>query len=254
MNNRTLTLSLTVIAALLAYQRQSLAEAAPSAHMLLASMDRNLVFEARKCRITMTIEGQRTRNYEMLSYARGEEDSAIEYIAPARDKGTRMLKLGDELWMYLPTVDRVQKISGHMLRQGMMGSDVSYEDLMVSRELQNRYVAKLTGDSTVDGRPCWLLEMVSKDDSVTYPKRISCVDKVNFIPLRQELFALSGTLLKTWRMSDIKEFPNGRKFPTQMVVEDNVKKESVTRIAFKDLTFGAEFPREVLSLGWLERN
>lgn len=254
MNIRTLTLLVSAVAGLFFYQRHSLAEGAPSAEALLGSMDRNLVFEARKCRITMTVEGQRTRSYDMLSYARGEEDSAIEYIAPARDKGTRMLKLGNELWMYLPAVDRVQKISGHMLRQGMMGSDVSYEDLMVSRELRHRYVAKLTGESAVDGRPCWQLEMVSKDDSVTYPKRISCVDKVNFIPLRQELFALSGTLLKTWHMSDVKDFPNGRKFPTKMLVQDNVKKESVTRIEFNDLTFGSDFPREVLSLGWLERN
>lgn len=228
--------------------------APPTAEELMAAMDRNMTFEARKTRSVMTVEGRRTRSYEMVSYGRGEEDAAVEYISPARDKGTRMLKLGDELWLYMPSVDRVQKISGHMLRQGMMGSDVSYEDMMASRELRKHYTAKVTGESTVDGHACWTLELNAKNDTVTYPKRITSVDKVTAIPLKQELYALSGMLLKTWTMSDVKEFPNGRKFPTRMTVQDHVKKESVTKIEFKDVEFGVDFPKEVFSLRWLERH
>ena len=252
MKRQTLAISIVLASAL--SHGAGLAEGAPSAEALIASMDKNLTFEARKSRILMTVEGTRTRTYEMISFARGEEDSALEYVSPARDKGTRMLKLGDELWTYLPGVDRVQKISGHMLRQGMMGSDVSYEDMMVSRKLRQRYSAKVRGESSVDGKPCWTLELIANDKSVTYPKRVSCVDKQTFIPLRQELFALSGKLLKTWTMSDVKDYPNGRKFPSKMTITDNVKKESSTRIEFKEITFGIDFPREVLSLRWLERN
>lgn len=225
----------------------------PTADELIAAMDKNLTFEARKTHMVMTVEGRRTRTYEMISYGRGEEDAAIEYVAPARDKGTRMLKLGNELWIYMPNVDRVQKISGHMLRQGMMGSDVSYEDMMASRELRKQYTAKVTGESTADGHACWTLEMVAKDDSVTYPKRVTCVDKKTFIPLKQDLYALSGMLLKTWTMSDVKEFGGGRKFPTRMTVQDHVKKQSVTKVEFKSIEFGVQFPREVFSLRWLER-
>lgn len=225
----------------------------PTADELIRAMDNNLTFEARKTHMVMTVQGRRTRTYEMVSYGRGEEDAAIEYIAPARDKGTRMLKLGDDLWIYMPNVDRVQKISGHMLRQGMMGSDVSYEDLMASREMRKQYEAKVTGESSVDGNACWTLEMRAKDDSVTYPKRVTCVDKKTFIPLKQELYALSGMLLKTWTMGDVKEFDKGRSFPTRMKVQDHVKKQSVTEVEFKSIEFGVKFPREVFSLRWLER-
>lgn len=225
----------------------------PTADALLDRMDKNMTFEARKTRMTMTVEGRRKRTYEMVSYGRGEEDSAMEYLSPARDKGTRMLKLGDELWIYLPAVERVQKISGHMLRQGMMGSDVSYEDMLASRELRKAYDAKVTGESSVDGRPCWTLEMVAKSDTVTYPKRISCIDKESSIPLEQKLYALSGMLLKTWTMSDVKTFEGGRLFPTRMTIQDHVKKDSLTRIEFKEMEFGIEFPKEIFSLRWLER-
>ena len=178
---------------------------APTADQLLDRVDRNLTFDTRRTRAVMTVEGRRTRSYEMVSYGRGENDGATEYLSPARDKGTRMLKLGDELWLYLPGVDRVQKISGHMLRQGMMGSDVSYEDMMSSNQVRKRYTAKVIGEDTVDGRKCWKLEMKAKDDSVSYPRRMSWIDQEVYIPVKQELYALSGMLLKTWTMSDAKE-------------------------------------------------
>lgn len=238
---------------MLAFQPLAAADGPPSADELIAAIDKNLTFEARKAHTVMTVSGHRSRTYEMISYGRGEEDSAMEYISPARDKGTRMLKLGDELWIYMPNVDRVQKISGHMLRQGMMGSDVSYEDMMASRQLRKLYTSKVTGESKVDAHACWTLEMIAKNDTVTYPKRVSCIDKQTFIPLKQDLYALSGMLLKTWTMSDVKEFARGRKFPTRMTVEDHVKKQSVTTIEFKSIEFGIEYPREVFSQRWLER-
>ena len=225
----------------------------PSADQLMDRMDKNLTFEARRSRTVMTVEGRRTRVYEMVSYGRGEEDAAIEYLAPPREKGTRMLKLGDDLWIYLPAVDKVQMISGHMLRQGMMGSDVSYEDMMASRELRKRYRATVSGEGTAEGRPCWKLELTARDDTVSYPRRVSWIDKETFIPLKQELYALSGMLLKTWTMSEVKDFPGGRKFPTRMTVQDHVKKESVTRLEFKGIEFGIQFPQEIFSRRWLER-
>jgi outer membrane lipoprotein-sorting protein len=224
-----------------------------TAEQLLDKIDKNLTFDSRRTRSVMTVEGRRTRTYEMIGYGRGEQDGAVEYVAPARDKGTRMLKLGEELWLYLPGIDRVQKISGHMLRQGMMGSDVSYEDMLSSAEMRKRYEAKLLGEELLDGRKCWKLELKAKDDAVSYPRRVSWIDQETFIPVKQELFALSGMLLKTWTMSDVKEFPGGRRFPTKMTIQDHVKKESVTRIEFKEVQFGVDLEKEVFSLRWLER-
>lgn len=228
-------------------------KALPTADAVLKKMDADLTSASRKVKLKMTVKGRRTRTFEMIAYGRGEEDAAVEYLSPAREKRTKMLKLGDALWIYLPTVERVQKIAGHMLRQGMMGSDVSYEDLMTSRKMLNRYTAKVTGEGAVDGRACWKLELTAKDDAVTYPKRVMCVDEQTGIPLEQKLYALSGMLLKTWSMSGMKQFPNGRWFPTHMEIRDEVKKDSVTVLDFEDLQFGVRFPAEVFSLRWLER-
>ncbi len=226
----------------------------PTADELLTALDANMTFATRTAKLKMTVvNGKRTRVFEIISYGRGEEDAAMEYRAPAREKGTRMLKLGDELWIYMPTIDRVQKISGHMLRQGMMGSDLSYEDMMASRELRKRYTSKVTGDATVGGRPCWKLEMVATDKSVTYPRRETCVDKETMIAVEQKLFALSGMLIKTWTMSAVQTFEGGRRFPTKMVIRDHLRKGSETRIEMSGIRFGVALEREVFSLRWLER-
>lgn len=226
----------------------------PTPEALLGAMDQHMTFESRTATLVMVVEGRkRTRRYQIESFGRGISDSAMEYQAPARDKGTKMLKLGEDLWIYMPTVDRVQKISGHMLRQGMMGSDLSYEDMMASQKLRESYASTITGSETVDGRACWVLEMKARDDSVTYPKRKAWIDKEDKVALKQELYALSGMLLKTWTMSAVQDFPGNRRFPTKMVITDHIKKNSRTTLEFSDMTFGVKLPSEVFSKRWLER-
>ncbi|HRJ00952.1 MAG TPA: outer membrane lipoprotein-sorting protein, partial [Hyphomonas sp.] len=97
-----------------------------------------------------------------------------------------MLKKGGELWMFLPHVEKVQKISGHMLRQGLMGSDFSYEDMLETAALSGRYDAKVLGEEVKDGRKTWKLEMTAKSADVSYPKRVSWIDQEYGVPVREE--------------------------------------------------------------------
>ena len=69
---------------------------------------------------------------------------------------------------------------------------------------------------------------IVRDDSISYPTRTAWVDKETFIPIKQELFALSGMLLKTWSMTEVQTFDDGRRFPTRMVLTDELKKGSQT--------------------------
>lgn len=261
MNRTTMTLLAALLAAPLlappAAHAEDAAAAAPAEMtvlQILDAIDTNMVFESRTTTMTMTVKGKkRDRVFEMVSYGRGKDDAAMEYLSPAREKGTKMLKLGDDLWMYLPSVDRTQKISGHMLRQGMMGSDLSYDDMMSSDEMAKMYTPKLLGSEDIDGRPAWKIELMTTDESVAYPKRIQWVDKELFIPVKQELFALSGMKLKSWTMSKIKEFEGGRKYPTYMEIVDEVKADSKTILEFGDMTFGIELEEEKFSQRWLER-
>ena len=225
----------------------------PSADELLAAIDQNLQFDTRKATTVMqVIDARRTREFRMLAYGRGQDEAAVEYLAPVRDRGTKMLKQGDNLWLYMPRAERVQRISGHMLRQGMMGSDVSYEDMMEGAEFAEMYDAVVKGSEEVEDRPCWRMEAAARDDSVTYPKRIIWVDKELMVPVRQELYALSGMLLKTWTMTEIEQI-DGRNVPTRMEIADQWRKGSKTVLKMSDISFGIEIEDEIFSLRWLER-
>ena len=230
-----------------------LAEETPTPGELLSKVDANLVFESRSTKATMrVVKPKRTKEYTLMSYGRGADEAATEFLSPARDAGTKMLKRGDEMWMYLPSIEKVQKLSGHMLRQGMMGSDISYEDMMESSSWQNAYTASVTGQDTFEDRPCWVVEMIAKDDSVTYPKRVVCVDTENFIPVRQELFALSGMQLKEWTMHDPKQYGD-RWYPSRMRVEDKLQEGTYTEMIFEEMEFSVDLEDEVFSQRWLER-
>ena len=163
-----------------------------------------------------------------------------------------MLKVDGQMWLYFPRAERVQKISGHMMRQGMMGSDVSYEDMMTSADFDDMYDAKILGEEMVDGRKHWKLEATAKDSSVSYPKRIIWIDDEYRIPTKQELYALSGLLLKTWTMSEIKQI-EGKNVPMKMVISDALKKGSSTTIVTESITFDIPLQDQIFSRRWLER-
>ena len=221
---------------------------------MLAKMDDNLTYDGRTSQVTMTVvTARRTRVYKMRTFGRGQTEAAVEYLAPARDKGTRLLKQDKELWLYMPTIERTQKISGHMLRQGMMGSDVSYEDMMNAQSFLDLYEVALMGEETLGERACWKLRLTARDDSISYPARTAWLDKETFIPIKQELFALSGMLLKTWSMTEVQTFADGRLFPTRMVLTDELKKGSKTIVELDELVFELPSNEQVFSRRWLER-
>ena len=229
------------------------AQAQPTASELLAGIDRNLTFEARYARATMTVvKPKRSKTYELQTWGSGTSDAATEFVAPARDAGTRMLKKGDELWMYLPSVEKTQKISGHMLRQGLMGSDMSYEDLLESSTWQQRYTGEVAGLESCQGRPCWKLVLTARDDSVSYPKRTVWVDQEWLLPVRQELYAVSGMLLKVWLMEDPKRYGE-RMYPSRFVIVDKLQDGTQTTLSFSELDFSVGLDGDQFTLRWLER-
>lgn len=126
---------------------------------ILAKVDKNMSSKNRIIESSMTIHGKRSsRTLTAKTWSEGVKKSFTEYLSPAAEKGTKMLKLEGKLWIYSPGADRTIQISGNMLRQSVMGSDLSYEDMMDDRTLQETYTEKLLGEETVDGRnstPGW---------------------------------------------------------------------------------------------------
>jgi len=225
----------------------------PSGESVLNKIDENMNSENRVITSKMVIHGQRgSRTIGSKSWTQGTEKSFTEYLYPAREKGTKMLKLEDNLWMYSPSTDRIIQISGHMLRQSVMGSDLSYEDMMEDPKLINQYDAVVTGDSTVDGQSCWVLELTAKTVDVAYHFRKLWVDKDRNIPLLEALYAKSGKLLKNMELNDVTSI-DGRWYPKHMVFKDMLKSGEGTEFMIDTIEFNADIPAYIFTKAALRK-
>ena len=224
----------------------SVLSAQPSGEEILDRIDANMSADTRYVKSKMVIHGPRTsRTIESESWAQGES-AFTEYLAPEREKGTKMLKLEDKLWIFSPTTDRTIQISGHMLRQSVMGSDLSYEDMMDDPNLTKRYDAVVVGSESIGDTDCWIVEMQAKTAEVAYQMRKLWVDKQRYIPLKEELYAKSGKLLKQTELSDIKKH-GSRWYPGKIKFKDMLKNGDGTEFLVDEIRFNVEIPDYLLS-------
>lgn len=226
---------------------------AQDAKTILQKVDDNMSSKNRVFESTMTIHGKRSsRTISSRSYAEGEKQSFTEYLSPAREQGTKMLKLNDQLWIYSPSTDRTIQISGHLLRQSVMGSDLSYEDMMEDRKLTDVYNAKVVGEEALEGRKTKVLELVAQVDDLAYYKRKMWIDAERYIPLKEELFAKSGQLLKRTTLTDVKQL-QGRWFPTTVVYKDMLKDGKGTEFKMTSIKFDQQIPAYIFTKAALKK-
>lgn len=201
----------------------------------------------------MTIHGKRnSRTMTSKTYTMGDKKSYTEYLSPAREKGTKMLKLTDKLWIYSPGTDRTIQISGHMLRQSVMGSDFSYEDMMDDRELTDIYDAKIVGNEEFDERKTFVLKLTATVDDIAYHSRKMWIDAERFVPLKEELFAKSGTLLKRSTLSEIKKV-DGRWYPMKITYKDMLKQGDGTEMHIISIKFNQNIPEYMFTKAVLKQ-
>jgi outer membrane lipoprotein-sorting protein len=220
---------------------------------ILQRVDENMASDTKISRSRMIIEGRSgSRTVESQSWIRGTEESFTEYLSPPRDRGTKMLKLGEQLWTYFPSTDRTILIAGHMLRQSVMGSDLSYEDLMEDPHLFDMYTATVLGEEEYEGRACWVLRLEARDSSPAYHAREMWVDRERFVPLKENRFAKSGRLLKTTEVTRV-ERQGDRWVAREMVFRDVLKTGEGTRFIIESIEFDGEIPSHLLSKAALRR-
>ena len=225
-----------------------------SADDIMKAMDQNLNAESRIITSKMVVKGRRSnRTIESKNWVVGTELAFTEYLSPPREAGTKMLKIGEKLYTYSPQTDRVIQISGHMLRQSVMGSDMSYNDMMEDRPIDELYSATIEESIMLDGRDHWIMILDAKVKGLSYPKRRSWVDKEYLLPKKEELYAKSGKLLKTASLEGIKKI-EGRWFPSKFVYKDELKRNSKgTEWIIDNIQFNKKIPNSRFSKALLRK-
>jgi len=215
----------------------------PSGAEILKLIDKNLVFDKAETVTTMIIHGRAgTRTVQSKNWIEGKDKAFVEYTDPAREKGKKMLKLGDQLWNYIPEpTDRIITISGHLLRQSVMGSDLSYEDITENKKLIEMYNAKVTGSEKINGRDCFVLELTAKVEDLNYYSRKVWVDKERWLPLKEERYAKGGKPLKRTEILEVFRIEN-RWYPKRILYHDLLQTGDGTEYIIESINTHVDIP------------
>lgn len=219
---------------------------------ILKRVDDNEIYDSIRYEGQMIITlSAKTYVKSFYSYAKGAKNSFIEFTNPD-DAGTKYLKKDGNLYVYSPDTEEVMPITGHMLKESIMGSDMSYEDTIDNDTLAQRYTPSITGESSLDGKNVWILELIAKKKTESYPKEVLWVDKATFSVLKAEFFALSGAKLKEMYNKSFKVI-NGRNFPVDSEMRDLLRKDSKTEFKMQKIEMDVTIPDSMFSLRNLEK-
>ncbi len=223
------------------------------AQKLLEEIDANMWSDTKHIEGRLIIDnGRRVRELKQETWMEGVTKSFSRYLSPARERGTKMLKIKNKLWLYTPQTDRKILISGHLLRQSMMGSDLSYEDMMEDVKVSRAYQATFEGYEDFEGKQVAILELKAKKADSTYQTRKVWADPERYVVLKEIRFAKSGKPLKMVEFLDYHPI-EGRLFPREMVFRDLLKTDTKTTYAFDSIQFDVEIPGRYFSQSILKR-
>ena len=209
--------------------------------------------EANQVHDTMRAEGFMVitdrfgrREKSLQAWAEGDERMLMEFTNP-EERGQKILRLDDELYLYFPEAEEVIHLQGSALRDSLLGSDFSYEDLTGEASLLDDY--RTTGMETVDldGRPHYRISLEAKKRGVAYPKQTMWVEAERFVPRRAQYFSLSGRLLKEMEVTEVRSI-GGKNVPVHFVMQDKMKRDSSTEFGFRELEIGVRLDEELFSL------
>ena len=226
------------------------AQSALTAEQIIQKSDEIQSFDSLKAEGSMvTVDRFGTKTIDFISWSEGDSLSLIEFTSPA-EAGQKVLRTEQELFLYYPDAEEIIRLQGAALRQSLMGTDISYEDMTEGNDTLDRYEVKLSGEERIDGQECYRIEMKARSRKVPYARQTVWVDKENFAPRKAQYFSKSGKLLKEMTVLELTELED-RLVISKMVLEDKLKKNSSTELFLEKLEADPDLGRDFFSLDQL---
>lgn len=219
---------------------------ASDAQQILEQVDRNLApdsYEMYRKLINLEPDGTK-KEFVLYTAKKGRESMLALFLDPPTDEGRTTLRLGDNMWLYIPDVGKPIRITS---LQSIVGGIFNNADLM-RLEFSTEYDA----ESIEDQGEKYLLSLKAKTGSVAYDRLKMTVNKEELLPLTIEAYAASGLLIKTLRYKDIKDFGDGIRRPAVL------ETDSPLHVGYKAVMLFAkiknrDFADEVFTLNQMSR-
>ena len=222
------------------------AAAALDGTQILQKVDRNLEpesYESYRKLIDIQPDGTR-KEYVLYTMKKGRDKLVSLFLSPPSDKGRATLRIGDNMWLYIPDVGRAIRITS---LQSVTGSVFNNADI-----LRIDYSAEYSVETAEEQKDAFLLSLKAKTGEVAYDRLKMWVDRQLLLPVTIEAYAASGLLIKTLRFKDVKDFGGGIKRPATMETDSPLYKGYKSVMLWSGLKKG-NFSDEIFTLNYMPR-
>ncbi len=189
-----------------------------------------------------------TRTLKMETWEKDRKKTLVRILAPKKEEGVGSLRIGYQMWNYLPRIERVIKIPPSMMMQSWMGSDFTNDDLVKESSIVEDYVHTLIGVFDFGGERAYKIVAVPKPEApVVWGKLVFWVRVSDFVPLKQEYYSESGEMVRYLLFREIRRM-GGRTIPTLWEMVPLEKKGKKTVVKIIDIEFDIAITEEIFTL------
>lgn len=210
--------------------------------------------ETSQATMTMTVK---TRRYErtmtMQAWSRGKDYSLVVIRDPVKDRGIATLKVKENIWNYLPKINRVTKVPSSMMSGSWMGSHFTNDDLVKESTFEDDYDAHISFEGERDAKAIYELTFIPKPDApVVWGKVLMMLEQKTLAPFKALYYDEEGLLVRTMLMDQQQQI-DGRTIPMRMSLQPEDKPNESTVIVYEQIAFGVPLEASFFSLQNLKR-
>jgi hypothetical protein len=230
------------------------AVAAQSPLEIIDEVDRLMRGQSSRGHVEMQIRTEHwERSLEMVVWSLGTEYSLVRVESPRKEAGMATLKVVDEVWNYLPRVDRTIKIPPSMMMGSWMGSHFTNDDFVKESRLIEDYDIQFSDFGEDDGDTHWDLSLSPKPEAPVVWGRIDYrIRRGDLMPVWARYYDEDGELVRTMNFDQYQRM-GGRLVPARMTVEPADKPEEITVVLYRSLEFDIDIEAGFFSLRNLRR-
>lgn len=226
--------------------------APPDVDRLLDRMDDLYRSKSSIARMELTVTTPRNvRTLRIQAWTRGEDDALIVVESPPREAGTATLKVGENLWNWLPRIARTIRVPPSMMLGSWMGTDFTNDDLVKESSLRKDFVGRV--DRRSSDPAGWWLSLEAKPGIVGRWARIELLVGDDDLPIEERHFDRKGRLARTMTFDDVKVL-GGRRLPARMRLVPEGDPGKSTEMRYLEARFDVALPPDTFSLSRLERS
>jgi hypothetical protein len=223
----------------------------PDVEALLQHLDDLYRSASSIARIDIEVTGQRTtRSLQVTAWTRGTENVLVVIDAPPREAGTATLRVGNNLWNYLPKIARTIRVPPAAMLGSWMGTDFTNDDLVKESSLRKDFAARI--DRRSETPAGWWLVLDARPGVVGRWARIELLVSDDRLPVEERHFDRKGRLARTMRFDEIRTFGT-RRIPAHLTLVPEDVEGQRTEMRYLDMQFDVLVPDETFSLSRLEQ-